>query len=119
MTLPDLSSKALELGHHIRSDYTALRIPLVPQLCPLVNWGTQQGGFPKQQKTCGDWRGYVRLFRAPATLTVRSAFFPTASLVVMGKTAALREPAPEEAAGSTGRPAAGPRLYPADLCTCV
>ena len=69
-----------------------------------MNWGTQQGGFPKHQKTCGDWRGYVRLFRAPATLTVCSAFFPTASLVVMGKTAALREPAPEEAAGSTGWP---------------
>lgn len=59
------------------------------------------------------------MFRAPATHTVLSVFFPIASPVVMGKTDALREPAPEEVAGSTGQPATGPRLYPADLCICV
>ena len=59
------------------------------------------------------------MFRALATHTVLPAFLPIASPVVMGKTDALREPAPEEVAGSSGRPAAGPWLYPADLCICV
>lgn len=45
LTLPDLSPKALELGHHTGSDYTALRIALAPQ--PPGELGHTAGWLPK------------------------------------------------------------------------
>ena len=47
LTLPDLSSKTLELGHHTRSDSTALGIPLGPQFVPPGKLGHTAGWLHK------------------------------------------------------------------------